>query len=177
MVLLGARYGMVICMEPVRRNPWRVWCDPHLGDGLLALAGKSGKVCQYRCDQIAMMAVVQRQASGVQVQNVARLCRRFGPRSCRNRQKLGFQYCLPIAQVLCIVLDFSQNPPDVGGFLGRHAASLVEIERAVTHGTALRRCVAQAPADSRRSMPLIRKEWSKVKVSGRERVIMISRLH
>jgi hypothetical protein len=86
MVLLCARSGKAICIEPLRRKPWRFWsgglvglypldasefladlafCALRIGDGLLALAGKSGKVRQYRCDQIAMMAVVRTEARGV----------------------------------------------------------------------------------------------------------------
>ena len=41
------------------------FCALRIGDGLLALAGKSGKVREYRCDQIAMMAVVRTEARGV----------------------------------------------------------------------------------------------------------------
>src|SRR5260370_893897 len=62
--------------------------------------------------------------------------------SCRSRQKLVFEYPLPISQGFCVVLDVRQNPPDVGCLLGGHAAVLVEIEGLVTHWRRSRQCAA-----------------------------------
>ena len=36
-----------------------------IGDGFSALAGKSGKVRKYRCDEIAMMAVIRSQPRSI----------------------------------------------------------------------------------------------------------------
>src|SRR5271166_6293620 len=93
-----------------------------------------------------MLAVVRRQARGIQIQDVACLGGGLRPRSGGNREKLAFQMGLPIAQIPCVVLNLRQSPPDVGGFLSGHATVLVEIERFLSHSACLRRSAAH-PTD------------------------------
>ena len=60
-----ARAGMPGLTQVGHRARSAKFTQADIGDGFSALAGKSGKVRKYRCDQIAMMAVVRSQARGV----------------------------------------------------------------------------------------------------------------
>src|SRR5690348_16895308 len=65
---------------------------------------------------------------------------------------MGFHNGLAIAQVFCMVLHLGQNTTELGGFLGSHAAVLVEIERFVSHRAGWRRFVAHPTDRPRRSI-------------------------
>src|ERR1700731_3750199 len=110
------------------------------------LAREPGKIRKYRRNHITMMSVVRRQASCVQIQDVARLGGGLRPRRGGNREKLLFQKGLPVAQILCVVLNLRQSPPDVSRSLSGHATVLVEIERLLSHWARLRRSAAH-PTD------------------------------
>jgi hypothetical protein len=105
---------------------------------LLIVSMVIGALFGYASDQLAK--VLPKQPT-MAAQDVARLGRCFRPRNCGSRQKLVFEYPLPIAQVLCLILDVRQNSPDVGRFLFGHVAVLVEIELLVTHEARSRQCV------------------------------------
>src|SRR6516162_5690615 len=107
--------------------------------------GEPGKISKYSRNQITMMGVDRSQPRGVQIQDVARLRGCVRPGNSRNRQKLVFERPLPLAQIPRVVLYFCQNPPYVSGFLRRHAAVLIEIERLVSHRARSRQCAGRRP--------------------------------
>src|SRR5258705_426234 len=87
------------------------------------------------------MGVVGSEARGIQIQNVAGLCRRFGPRGGRHGKQLDFNDALAVSQHFCVGFDVGEHTPDIGGPLCGHAAMLVEIDRVVIHARSRPRAV------------------------------------
>ena len=84
-----------------------------------AFTGEPGKVGQDSRNQIAVVRVGGGKFRGIQVQDVARLGRRLGPRTGRHRKQLDFDDALTVAQQLGVGFDLGEQAADAGGLLDR----------------------------------------------------------
>ena len=98
--------------------------------GLLRLSfesfGQSGEVIEHSRDQFLAAWIPPLGSDGKKLDEISRLCCRFGPRGRGSRDGVALELLLAGAQGCLIGLDFMQAPPNFRRFLSGHAAMLVE---------------------------------------------------
>src|SRR5579864_7494879 len=105
----------------------------------LAFAGKPPEVGQHGGDKLLSSRILGRQRRSKQIEKVARLLGGIVPIRRRRREQLRFQFILPQPQRPFVGFHLGQQPAQAGGFLGRHAAMLIEIDGLVGHEWTTRR--------------------------------------
>jgi hypothetical protein len=100
----------------------------------LPFPGEPGEIVEQRCHQRAVPRVLSRQARGIEVEQMPRLHCGLRPRSGGHRHHAVFEFGLPLAQFPYMGFDVGQRAAQIGRLLRGHAAMLVEIDRAVSHG-------------------------------------------
>src|SRR5580704_7060154 len=105
----------------------------------LAFTGKPLEIGQHRRDQLQSSRVLIGQRRGKQIEQVARLLGGIVPIRRGRREQLRFQFILPQPQRPLVGFHFRHHPAQAGGLLGRHAATLIEIDGLVGHEWTTRR--------------------------------------
>ena len=95
------------------------------------------EVGEHGGDQRVALGVAGAEARGVEPDDIARLLRRFRPVCGGRGNQVGFELLAPLPERAFVGFDLGHQAARAGRLLGGEAATLVEFDRFVGHGSTL----------------------------------------
>ncbi len=112
------------------------WIHAHLSGFLRSprSIGQSAELVEDTRNELLTARIPSFQRGGEELNEIPRLRCRFRPRCRRSGEEKILELLLAMMQSRLIDLNLMEAPTNFCGFLGGHAAMLVEVDRIVRHG-------------------------------------------